>query len=114
MEGLIPAAAAKYHGGDEQGAIDATDFLMARYPGHRRVLHAAVALGALGGNSDTTEQASRLLQARSNSAFDLNGRYNRVSLSDNSDNRADVKPLLRVIYIFFSLVVLNSKLPYYQ
>ena len=93
MEALISAAAAKYHRGDKQGAIDAADSLMALYPGHRRVLHAAVALGALGGNSDMTEQASRLLQARSNYAFAVNGRYNRVRLSDNSDTTGQTSPL---------------------
>lgn len=65
MEGLISAAAARYHRGDKGGAATAAASLMARYPGDRRVLHAAVSLGALSNNIGMTEQASRLLQASS-------------------------------------------------
>ena len=64
VEGLISAAATLYHRGDKRGAAAAAGSLMARYPDDRRVLHAAVSLGALSENTDMTEQASRLLQVR--------------------------------------------------
>lgn len=64
VDGLISAAATLYHRGDKRGATAAAASLMARYPENRRVLHAAVSLGALSDNTDMTEQASRLLQAR--------------------------------------------------
>lgn len=64
MEGLISAAATLYHRGDKRGAAAAAGSLMARYPEDRRVLHAAVSLGALNDDTDMTRRASRLLQAR--------------------------------------------------
>ena len=64
MEGLISAAAVLYHRGDKRDAAAAAGSLMGRYPQDRRVLHAAVSLGALSNDTDMMGRASRLLQAR--------------------------------------------------
>ncbi|CAN0018429.1 unnamed protein product, partial [Laminaria digitata] len=85
VEGLISAAAARYHRGDKGGAATAAASLMARYPGDRRVLHAAVSLGALSNNIDMTEQASRLLQMlpKRPTASDGNGQLARSKAEED-------------------------------
>lgn len=55
-------AAIRHHRGDAQGAREAAASLMDRYPTDRRVLRAAVSLGALTGDTGITKRASRMLQ----------------------------------------------------